>query len=500
MSTIIEHFNESFLRVDTSDRGLLRDISEYFCFFANNYRWHPAFKAKRWDGRIRLFNVNSRLLPRGLLSRLIEFFEDSEVSFTVSDNLNTNNIVTSADIENFYTNVQFISRGVPIQPRDFQPAALEFILNKRRGIIESPTGSGKSYIIASLYKYLTINKLSKKTLIVVPNLTLLSQMFSDISEYFVEDKHFDPEESVHLLYSGQDKNTQKELIISTYQSLMKVHESWFTDIDCLIIDEAHGAESKEITKIAQNCVNATFKAGFTGSLKDGKVHRVTLEGLFGEVFTTITTKELIDRDEATKVFIKPIILKYPEELCKSLVKLKYPEESKFIETLDKRNKFIAKMVHMLQGNTLLMFDKIEHGEVLRDLIEKELEGTGRNVYFIKGTVSKDDRELVRTKLYTETNAVVLATISIFSTGVNIPTLNNIVQAFSTKSKTRVLQSIGRLLRKHESKDITNYYDIVDYIKYKKKEGYAVKHFAERMDIYRSQKHPVKVKEINLFKG
>jgi len=508
MAIKINYYNNTHLLIE-ADRAIYLEISEYFSFYVEGYKFHPAYKSRRWDGRIRLFNVNTKLLPIGLLHRLCEFFDKNQYEYIVDPRLTATNDLED-DIDNWFASNTFKTykqqQWIEVKPREFQISALKSIVKYSRSLIESPTGSGKSLIIASMFKYLYDRKLINKMLIVVPNLTLVTQMHNDIKEYFIDDTNYDPDKLHHLIYQGQSKHTDKPLVISTYQSISAgkrskiIDKEWFKQFDALAIDEAHQSEAKELLNVVESSTNAKFKAGFTGSLKEGKTHRVTLEGLFGRVFTTTTTREMIDRGEAANIIIYPIILKYPDDISKKILKMKsydYQKEVEFIQKLQKRNKLIASLIAKQTGNTLVLFNRIEHGEIIRDLLKEKI-SKDRKIYFITAKTTKDEREKIRRQLDEVKGAIVMATVSIFSTGVNIPSLDTLILTFSTKSRVRLLQSIGRILRLHTSKNYVKFYDIVDYIKSGKKESYSIKHFNKRVDLYREQQYNIIAKQIDIF--
>jgi superfamily II DNA or RNA helicase len=196
----------------------------------------------------------------------------------------------------------------------------------------------------------------------------------------------------------------------------------------------------------------------------------------------------------TNFEIKAIILKYPDEIRKQLRNADYQTELDFLVRNDARNRFIVNLTLSLRGNTLLMFQFVEkHGKVLYEL----LKDCGREVYFVHGGVDGEDREQIRKLLETEKEAIVVASVGTFSTGVNIPSLRNIISASPSKSKIRNLQSIGRVLRKSADKDGATLYDIADDLTWKSKKNFTIMHFVERMKIYNEEKFDYKIYPVNL---
>jgi superfamily II DNA or RNA helicase len=243
-------------------------------------------------------------------------------------------------------------------------------------------------------------------------------------------------------------------------------------------------------------VNAKYRFGTTGTLDDTQTHKLVLEGLFGRVKKVTTTKELIDKKQLAKFEIKAITLKYSEDQCKAMVKKKYHEEVDFLVSSNKRNAFIRNLAISLKGNTLVLFQYVEkHGNLLHEII-KDKAADGRKVFYVYGGTEVELREQVRTIVESEKDAIIVASYGVYSTGVNIKNLHNIIFTHPGKSKIRVLQSIGRGLRINEGKEVATLYDIVDDLSYKANKNFAHKHFLERYKFYREEKFPVKIYKVD----
>jgi superfamily II DNA or RNA helicase len=323
----------------------------------------------------------------------------------------------------------------------------------------------------------------------VPTTSLVSQLASDFSDYgFISDQ------LVHRIYAGQDKQTDKPITISTWQSIYKLPKEYFQQFDLIIGDEAHLFKAKSLTSIMSKLNNCRYRFGFTGTLDGTQTNQLVLEGLFGPVRKVITTSELIDQQHLTKFEIKSIILKYPDDIRQQLKTADYQAEIDYLVRNDARNKFIMNLTLSLKGNTLLLFQFVEkHGVVLYDLIKD----CGRDVFFVHGGVDGEDREKVRKLLETAQDAIVIASVGTFSTGVNIPSLRNIISASPSKSKIRNLQSIGRVLRKSAGKDGAVLYDIADDLTWKTRKNFTLLHFMARIAIYNEEKFDYKIYPVNI---
>ena len=369
-----------------------------------------------------------------------------------------------------------------VQPRDYQYEAVYEALKNNRKLLLSPTGSGKSLMIYSLVRYYCAT--NKKTLIIVPTTSLVEQMVNDFNEY-----GWDADAHVHKIYSGKDKVTEKKVIISTWQSIYKFPKRYFDDIDCVIGDEAHLFKSKSLTGIMTKLHNAKYRFGFTGTLDGSKTHKWVLEGLFGSCKQVTKTDELIKSGYLSKFRIKVLLCNHAPQYFES-----YQEEIDFLVQHRGRNNLIKNLVADIEGNTLVLFNYIEkHGEPLYELINNTVDEQ-RKIFFVHGGTDVEDREEVRHLTETEDNAVIIASYGTFSTGINIKRLHNIIFASPSKSRVRNLQSIGRVLRKGEGKDIATLYDIADDINGR---NYTLKHLNERVNIYQSENFKYEVIKVNL---
>ena len=317
-------------------------------------------------------------------------------------------------------------------------------------------------------------------------------METDFKDYSINQGHMD---YIHKIMSGQQKdNDEANIVISTWQSIYKMPKKWFEQFDVVIGDEAHLFKANSLISILNKMTACKYRYGFTGTLDGTQTHKLVLEGLFGPVMQVIQTKELIENKTLSDFRIKAIVLKYPEEVCKEMKQAKYQDEIKFLIQNKKRNQFIKNLTISRRGNTLLLFQLVEkHGKVLYDLIKTD----DRKVFFIHGGVSAEEREEVRAITEKENNAIIIASYGTFSTGINIRNLHNIIFASPSKSKIRNLQSIGRGLRKSETKSIATLYDIADNLSYKSYHNHTLKHFAIRIKMYNEEEFSYKLYNIGI---
>ena len=474
------HFNEVFLKIECENSTAM-DLSEYFTFYVPNYKFHPSFKNKVWDGRIRLFNRINNTLYVGLLPHLKKFCEERNYELKIDDELSTTENFSLVEAKEFADTL-----GIPFEVRDYQIKAFSHCVRKNRALLLSPTASGKSLII-----YLLVRWFSSKTLIIVPTTSLVAQLQKDFKDY-----GYDSNKYVHEIMAGREKTTDVPIIISTWQSIYKMPKKWFDQFDVVIGDEAHLFKAKSLTSILTKLEDCKYRFGLTGTLDGSQTHRLVLEGLFGAVKQVTTTKELMDKSNLANLTIKALVLKHDEIICKANKNHKYQDEIDYIVRSNSRNKFIRNLTLSLEGNTLLLYQFVEkHGQVLYDMICAKCED--RPVFFIHGGVGVDEREEVRRITEEENGAIIVASYGTFSTGINIRRLHNIIFASPSKSKIRTLQSIGRGLRLGENKDSATLFDIADDLTYKSRKNFTLDHFMERMKIYNDEKFEYKIYTINL---
>ena len=298
----------------------------------------------------------------------------------------------------------------------------------------------------------------------------------------------------HTVYSGKAKTSTKRVIISTWQSLYKLPQSEFDGFGAVIGDECHLFKAKSLTGLLTKLTNAEYRVGTTGTLDGTETHKLVIEGLFGSTKKIITTHQLIEKNLLSDIKINCLVLEHPKEIREQTRGNKYQEEMDFLTRDSERNKFICNLVSNLPGNTLILFNYVEkHGKPLYDAISQQ----DKPCHLIYGGTDVSLREDIRKLMERETNTNLIASYGTCSTGINIRNINNIVFASPSKSVVRVLQSIGRGLRKAESKEGLKVYDIADDLKYKSFVNHTYKHMTSRLKIYKNENFDHKVLKIKL---
>lgn len=461
-----------WVRVDCDD-AIARELSDYFTFEAPGARFMKRqMRFKGWDGRVRLFKLKTRTIYRGLVPRILEFAEQREYP--------VENRTPPVDPLWKDLNEYFDSADLKYEVRDYQHAALRVMLDEERKVILSPTGSGKSYIIHLIAQLLG----DENVLIIVPTLGLVTQMVNDLRDYGCD-------EDIQTIQGGTSKVGKARIVVSTWQSIHGLDADAFDRYGCVIVDEVHLAKGKSLTGLLEKCSQANFRYGFTGTLDQTEVHRLVLEGLFGSVTRVASTDQLVKSGHLTKPRVIVCVLEYPEMLRKQLRHADYQQEIEYLVSNGARNKFLALLCRETTGPTLALFQLVKkHGQTLLGLSKKT---GGKNVLYIDGQTSAEDRETIRQTM--NGDDLLLASYGTMQLGVNIPKLQNLVFAHPSKSVIRVLQSIGRVLRLSSGKEQATIIDVVDDLRIGKHVNHAFRHAAQRMDYYAAEKFPVTMKNI-----
>lgn len=499
MKLTVEKISEVHLRV-YGDPGCEQELEMFFTYEVPGARFTPKFKARLWDGKVRLYSIIRKTLYVGLFHYLCEFCNRNnyELNFHATEEYPKILDVIHHDMEDtekFISDLNMHARGEPIPARDYQIEAVNYALNANRCVLLSPTASGKSFMIYCLLRWHLMS--DRKCIIVVPTTSLVEQMYSDFADYS-SNNGFDVSQECQKLYSGFTRTMHTNVLITTWQSIYKQPKDWFEQFDVVIGDEAHQFKATSLITIMERMQHVKYRIGTTGTLDDKQLNQLTLEGLFGTVHRVITTKELMDQGSVVNIDISCLMLQYDEKIRKENKGMNYQEEIDFIVSNQARNKFITSLALKQKGITLVLFRYIEkHGDILYDmLVNKALEGT--QIYYVHGGVNPLEREDIRHAAEnSDKNVVILASYATFSTGINIRGIENVIFASPTKSKITNLQSIGRGLRLKDGKTLLRLYDIADDLSYKSHKNHTINHMLERVKIYSAEKFPYKIYPIKI---
>jgi superfamily II DNA or RNA helicase len=482
---IITKKNELDITLDC-EQHILYELQEAFSFDVEGASFSPAYRKKYWDGKIRLLSINSQTMPAGLTYQLCQWLERHGYTYDFNNNPYYG-VPYEMDERVFEEGVElFMNKISNVKPRAYQVDTVYHALREYRKTILSPTGSGKSLMIYAIARYL--KSTGNRTIIVVPSKSLVEQMTKDFIDYGWD------EENIHKIYQGHSLDTKAPVTITTWQSIYGLEKKWFRQFDAVIGDECHNFKAKCLTTIMKKMPDAKWRYGFTGTLDGKNVNKLILEGHFGPVYKTTSSADLMEKGFLAKLKVEIIQLKHTPHTFNN-----YNEEIEYIGDLYQRNRFICNLANGLEGNVLVLFARVEgHGIPMYDMM-KNL--TQRPVHIIYGDTEVKVREDVRRIAEESSNNIIFGSYGTMSTGVNIKNLHHVIFASPSKSRIRVLQSIGRGLRKAKGKKHAMLYDIADDFRENGgKNNFTLNHLAERIQYYVDEDFEYRVTTLPLNSG
>ncbi len=300
---VISKKNEVYLHIH-AEPHVYYELADQFTFDVPNAKFAPAYRNKYWDGKIRLFSTQTGEIYVGLLDRVIQFCKDHNYTYEFTNNkfygppFEINENISKEGVKDYMT---AISRHAP---RDYQVEGVYDALRHNRKLLISPTASGKSLMIYSVVRYYVEKQ--QNILIVVPTTSLVEQMYKDFADY-----GWDVGSYCHKIYAGKERETDSQVIITTWQSIYKLPKQYFSRFNVVVGDEAHQFKSKSLISIMTKLCDAKYRFGFTGTLDGSQTHKWVLEGLFGPSYKIIKTDELMQKGHLAKLDIKVLLLKHP---------------------------------------------------------------------------------------------------------------------------------------------------------------------------------------------
>ena len=504
MTDIKVHFYDfSHVRIEC-DESTFYELRDFFSFEADGYKFNPKYRYGNWDGRIRLLDYN-RLLPYGLVGQIKKFCSNMSYSVWIDPKIFETEDLTREDFDAWLSKQEIYSGNAKIEPHWYQKDAVYEGLVNRRRILNLPTSAGKSLIQALLARYYLENY-EGKILIIVPTTALTTQMANDFVDYRLFSHSM-----IKKFGGGADKADKSKndapIIVGTWQTVVKQPKEWFSQFGMMMNDECHLATGKSISSIISGLNNCMFKFGLSGSLRDGKANVMQYVGMFGEIFRPVSTSKLMEDGQVTELKINSIFLRYPDEFATKLKGKTYQEEVKIITGLKRRTKWIAQLSVKLakkDENAFVMFKHVTHGKEIFEAI-KEL--GYEKVYYVSGEVDTETRNALKVMAENGKGIIIVASYGVFSTGISVKNLHHVIFAHGVKSKIIVLQTVGRVLRKHGSKSVATVWDLIDDAGVKPKSlntkkkythlNYLLKHGIDRIQRYADEKFNYVMKTINL---
>ena len=440
--------NNFKIKIKSNHNDYLADMKEEFAIHVPNYFFMGKYKAGMWDGKVH-FITEAGFLPYGLL---LDFMRTHKKLYPRLP------LVPDESVKNLFKGVPLTPKyDLKYTPRPYQKESIETTLRFTKGIIRSATASGKSLVISYIIKTLLENSditNVKNGLIVVPSTSLVEQFREDMIDYGISG------EMIGKVYAKY-KQWEKPIVISTWQTLrnnLDILEMY----GCIIGDECHQNKAHELKKIFSK-TKAQYRLGFTGTLPTHITDLYNVKSYLGPVLKEYPSGLLAEQGYIAKCKVKIHRLKYPKLQNNTYMGIK---DEVFNDR--ERLELVGNIVNDIDDNVLLLVTYKAEGEKLKKMLNRR---TKREIMFLSGDDSTNTREEWRQKMMKENNIALIATYGIFQQGINIPNLKHAVFSSPSKSKIRVLQSVGRTLRAH-NEETAYIYDIIDECKFLSKHGEA----------------------------
>ncbi len=486
-----------FLRIDEADELELEQLNLSLTKRIDGWRFNPLVKRGVWDGYISYIKDN-KWIPAGLWKYVMEVCK--EYNFDLKINGITRIFDRNITAEGFEKWAYDFFNGYKLTPHDYQIDAAFNILKFKRCLAELATSAGKTMISFMTVAYMLEKQKAQKILFIVPNVSLVVQASEDFIDYNWKNQ---VKIRIQQIYSGQKVKPNANVVIGTYQSLIKKEKEYFDEFDCVIVDETHKAKSQSIKDILAKCRNAHYRFGLSGTIpKDGSIDKLTLMSQTGPVITEVKAAYLQQEGHIAQCRVKVIEMDYAPEATKKafqeLAQNRYENkdvfqlEQNYIINNDARLDFIVNVISRVPRNSLVLFHRIEHGKRLYDALRQRSQ---KKVFYVDGGTDSDIREEYKKKMEHGDEVVIVASYGTFSTGISIKKIHSVFFTESFKSEVIIRQSIGRGLRQHESKKEVIIVDFVDNLSTADWDCYLYRHGQERQRIYNQEKFKFDVKKV-----
>jgi superfamily II DNA or RNA helicase len=478
---IKDEVNVRFEGLDVSTRRKISDKLKYFVPYAYHL---PAYKLGRWDGFIRFCDIGGRTYLN-LIDKILPLIEQQGYEIDIQDNRKEYNFVFDKIDKDYLSDVLWpkshTHEGQKIELRDYQVQVINDFINNPQCLQEIATGAGKTIITASLSR---LCEQYGRTIIIVPNKSLVTQTEQDYINVGLDVG----------VYYGERKELGRQHTICTWQSLNILNkktkkdeadfpiEEFLKDVVCVMVDEVHMAKADVLKQLLTGpFAGVPIRWGLTGTIPKEEYEQASLVASLGAVISRLSASELQEKGVLANCHVN-VIQTQDLQTFRG-----YQEELAYLTTNTDRLKFLSNLVEEIRsgGNTLLLVDRIKSGEQLAELIPGST--------FIQGKTKMEDRQEEYDEVATEQFKVLIATYGVAAVGINLPRIFNLVLMEPGKSFVRVIQSIGRGIRKAKDKDHVQIWDITSACKFSKR------HLTTRKKFYKEANYPYtinKVKEKN----
>ena len=475
--------DEVNIKIENLDLDARKALVKKFKYEDPTARYRPAYKLGRWDGTVSFFGLGGTTYL-SMLPQVLEYLESKNFYIELED-LRTATVLQFDQIsEDFWGEKTWPEghrfAGEKIRLREDQVEVINKFLENPQCIQEIATGFGKTITTATLAK---ICEKYGRTVCIVPNKSLVEQTEEDFVNCGLDVG----------VYYGDRKNLDKTHTICTWQSLNILDKGskefdgeeqlarlteLLDGVSCVMVDEVHMAKAEVLkTLLTRNLANAPIRWGLTGTVPKADHEFQSIRASLGEVVHRVKAHELQEKGILSDCHVNIIQTAEWKEFGS------YAEELKYLVTNTERMKYLSTLINSISetGNTLVLVDRIESGKFLVNEIPDSV--------FISGEVKTKDRKSEYDEVKTATNKIIVATYGVAAVGINVPRIFNLVMLESGKSFTRVIQSIGRGIRKADDKDFVQIWDLTASTKY------AKRHLTERKKFYKEAKYPFEIQKV-----
>lgn len=472
----------------------------------HNWYFHPLVKKKIWDGSICFIEKRGPFwkIPVGLWAEVLEIGKEYKYEFHIEGIEKL--ILSDLKLEDFQAWVDEFFDDADKKPRDYQVEAAWKIIKFRYSVSEIATSSGKTLISFMIFAFLKSKGYIRKFLMIVPSTNLVIQGTEDFEDYGIDKLGV----KIQQIGGGSKLREGCDVVIGTFQSLVKKEAEYFEEFDAVFVDEAHHTNSTSIKKIMSKCMHTGWRFGLTGTLtKRGSADHLTIQQFLGPVLVEISPDFLFRNNYATPVAIKVVILDWLSPDYKDkLAELKansaelegndlYNLERKLVISNKARLNYIVDFINKTSKNSLVLFQSVkdEYGRNIWNGVRET--NASKEAFYVDGDTNEQLREEYKSRMETGENKVLIATYGTFSTGISINNLHNIFLVESYKSEVLIKQSLGRGMRKMEGKEKVNIIDFVDDFSTVGYKNYLMKHSEARISIYKNENFDYKIFRVTL---
>ena len=468
--------DEVNLKIEGLSLEVRKKLSNTFKYLDPTARYRPAYKLGRWDGSLTLFGLGGTGYLHQL-PKIIDVLEKSNVDIAeIEDHRNTFDIQFEKITTDYWKDQTWpeghIYQGQPIRLREDQVEVINKFLSNPQCLQEIATGFGKTITTATLSK---LCEPYGRTITIVPNKSLVEQTEEDFRNCKLDVG----------VYYGDRKELARTHTICTWQSLnildkkskdslkdAELLDQFLSNITTVIVDEVHMAKAAVLKKLlTQNLSNAPIRWGLTGTVPKEDYENQAIFASIGPLINRVSAYELQETGVLSNCHVNVAqLIDLPEFKT-------YAEENKYLVTDKDRVRYIANMVQGISqsGNTLVLVNRLDTGKHLVEILKDSV--------FISGEVKTKDRKEEYDEIKTVDNKIIVATYGVAAVGINIPRIFNLVLLEPGKSFVRVIQSIGRGIRKAEDKDFVQIWDITSTCKF------AKRHLTQRKKFYKEARYP-----------